>query len=328
MILDIYLKRLLGIHDKPNLIVYRSFSNKDSLTIIGRVVESIEKSTSSSLLGNALSLLRNYLAKPYNNIEVTIISDSSITKAITNVNGIFEVVVPLTNNIRVKLGEKILSVEIAASSNNAAYGIISDIDDTILISNSARTLKLLYLLFTKNAHSRKPFPGVAEFYQALVENNNPIFYVSSSAWNIYNLLIEFMEINHIPKGPLLLKEVGGVRSIFKTAGKHGHKSERIKMILEKYPHLPFILIGDSGQRDAEIYSLIAKEYPDRIKVIYIRDVTLNENEIVKKAINTLENKVELVLVKTSKEAADHALQKGYITKREKENIKAGVVMEQ
>jgi phosphatidate phosphatase APP1 len=321
------LKSLLGIYPEPQLVIYRSFANKDSVHIIGRVIERIKKSTSSSILSNAGALIRTYLASPYKDTEVKIISDIEVTNIKTNQNGIFEITLPFREKIEVVLNDQKVRVEIAASDAEASFGIISDIDDTILISNATRTLRLLYLLFTKNAHSRKPFPGVTKFYEALVHKTNPIFYVSSSVWNIYDLLVEFLDINHIPKGPLLLKEIGGIRSVFKTAHKHGHKQEKIELILDLYPDLQFILIGDSGQQDAEIYSTIAVRHPERIKVIYIRDVTVQEDTIVQKAIKTLEGKVEVILVKTSEEAAAHALEKGYIVKEEVKKVEQAVAQE-
>ncbi|MBA3284117.1 MAG: DUF2183 domain-containing protein [Nitrosopumilus sp.] len=320
-------KKLLGIYPTPHLHVYRSFSNTTSVHIIGRVSEKIKKSHSSSMLSNALTLIRAYIAKPYINFEVTILSGGNTKKVTTNKNGIFEVTYPFSQKIEIMCGDDVVPADIGISISQAAFGIISDIDDTILISHVGRTVKLLYLLFTKNAHSRKPFPGVAEFYQALVHTNNPIFYVSSSAWNLYDMLIEFMEINSIPRGPLLLKEIAGITSLYAGMGKHTHKLKRIEILLAFYPKLPFILLGDSGQKDAEIYTSIVKKYPDRIKVIYIRDISVKKDSIVKDTIQTINENVEIVYAKTSQEAAAHALKHGFIVKREETLVKEGIAQE-
>src|SRR5690606_25786914 len=106
-------------------------------------------------------------------------------------------------------------------------GIISDIDDTILISHSTSLIKKLRLMLLKNASTRLPFEGVAAFYRALhrgINSNclNPLFYVSSSEWNLYDLLIDFCNHQHIPKGTFMLHDLKvGILKLFKSGrGKH------------------------------------------------------------------------------------------------------------
>ncbi len=167
--------------------------------------------------------------------------------------------------------------EVLFPGSSGSYGVISDIDDTILQTHVTSLLKLKTIYFTvfKNAAGRKAFREVTAFYQALQLDDtgrpvNPFFYVSNSPWNLYDLLKEFMSINDLPKGPILLRDVGISRREASTTG--GHKYSSIRRILDTYPDLPFLLIGDSGEKDADIYLHIAREYPERIRAIYIRDV--------------------------------------------------------
>ena len=154
----------------------------------------------------------------------------------------------------------------------ARIGIISDIDDTILHSGITDWKTAAQLTFLHNARTRKPLPGVATFYRALQGRHNPIFYVSSSPWNLYDLLEDFMELNAIPFGPIHLRDLGTDAGKFiKTAG-HGHKLERASWLIERLPQLRWVLLGDSGQADAELYAEAAKRFGDRIAAIYIRDV--------------------------------------------------------
>src|SRR5690606_26771482 len=170
-------------------------------------------------------------------------------------------------------------------TSDSQFGIISDVDDTILVSKATNLLKKLRLMLFKNAHSRLPFEGVAAFYRALqkgVTGNfyNPIFYVSSSEWNLYDLLVDFCLVRGIPKGPFLLQtlEEDWYKFWKSGGGTHGHKVDKIRHILTTYHDLRFILIGDSGQKDAEIYSKIVHEYPERILAIYIRDVSKKKRQ--------------------------------------------------
>ena len=155
---------------------------------------------------------------------------------------------------------------------HARFGVISDIDDTILHSSVIDWKTAAQLTFLHNARTRKPLEGVAALYRALQSTHNPIFYVSSSPWNLYDLLEDFMELNGIPFGPIYLRDLGTDPGKFlKTAG-HGHKLERAIHLIERFPDLRWVLLGDSGQADAELYAEAARTYGNRIAAIYIRDV--------------------------------------------------------
>jgi phosphatidate phosphatase APP1 len=166
----------------------------------------------------------------------------------------------------------------------AHFGIISDIDDTILKSDATSKRKAAQKILFGNAFTREAFEDVAKFYQALHQDMNPVFYVSSSPWNVYDVLTQFLELNDIPMGPLLLRDWGLSPDEILPTHHAKHKLSMIRQILETYPAMPFLLLGDSGQEDPEIYSQIVQEFPKRILGIYIRDVTGQKR---KQSIETL-----------------------------------------
>jgi phosphatidate phosphatase APP1 len=146
------------------------------------------------------------------------------------------------------------------------------------------------------------------------DENNPVFYVSGSPWNFFDLFLEFFRIHGIPQGPILLRDFG-LRTLAAPGQHHGHKTAKIVPILETYPTLPFVLIGDSGEQDPEIYRDVVRAYPDRIKAIYIRSVTADPARIA--AIDGLIEEVrrtgcQLVLAPDSEFAAVHAAGEGLI----------------
>ena len=155
---------------------------------------------------------------------------------------------------------------------NARFGVISDIDDTVLHSSIIDWKTAAQLTFLHNARTRKPLEGVAALYRALQGTHNPIFYVSSSPWNLYDLLEDFMELNGIPFGPTYLRDFGTDPGKFIKSSGHGHKLERAIHLIERFPDLRWVLLGDSGQADAELYAEAARTYGNRIAAIYIRDV--------------------------------------------------------
>lgn len=159
---------------------------------------------------------------------------------------------------------------------DARFGVISDIDDTVLHSSILDWKTAAQLTFLHNARTRKPLLGVAALYRALQRgvagrDLNPIFYVSNSPWNLYDLLEDFLELNGIPQGPTSLRRLGLHEGEILGAGGEP-KLGRVRTLLQRYPTLRWVLLGDSGQADAEVYGQVAHEFGDRVIAIYIRDV--------------------------------------------------------
>ena len=201
---------------------------------------------------------------------------------------------------------------------DAQFGVISDMDDTVVQTDVTRWVRVLGAVLFGNAHTRLPFRGVATFYRALERGgtgaHNPLFYVSSSPWNLYDLLLEFLTLGQIPLGPLNLRAWrGGTGELF--PGEHGaFKQHEIRRILDTFPDLPFILIGDSGEQDPEIYGEIVERYPGRILSVYIRNVSGEARRGVVTALGerVREQGSQLVLANDTLAAAQHALTQGWI----------------
>lgn len=206
-------------------------------------------------------------------------------------------------------------------SANAGIGVISDIDDTVIYTGVTSRLKLAYTVFFKNARTRLPLKGVADFYHALQQGKdaeiiNPLFYVSSSPWNMYDLFQEFFHLNGIPPGPIFLRDWGFNKDSIFAVKNREFKLGAIQQILDAYPELKFILIGDSGEQDAEIYLHIIRSFPGRILAAYIRSVKPDESRY--KEISAIVAKVEavgctMILAKDTPEMAEHAHQQGWIS---------------
>jgi phosphatidate phosphatase APP1 len=210
--------------------------------------------------------------------------------------------------------------QIFVPDKEAEFGVISDIDDTVLVSRITHFLGKLKLMLLKDATERSPFPGIAAFLRALCKGSdgkgrNPLFYVSGSEWNLFDLLINFFRFHNIPEGPLLLRDKGTRldRGKYSTSGS-GYKQDKIRHILTTYPSLSFICIGDSGQHDPEIYKQVIEEFPGRILGIYIRDVTSEkrDQEVHQIARQVQEKGVEMLLVEETLTAAEHALSMKWI----------------
>lgn len=207
------------------------------------------------------------------------------------------------------------TAQVLVPPEQSSFGVISDIDDTVVKTDVTSLLRMLRLVFLTNARTRLPFEGVAAFYRALHrgdagETTNPIFYVSSSPWNLYDLLHEVFEVHGIPAGPLFLKDYGIAKEVLLSLGHREHKLRSIEHILETHPGLPFVLVGDSGQQDPEIYLEVAQRFPGRILAIYIREVSVSEErdaELRSLRAQLGGEGVEMILVPDTVTAARHAV---------------------
>ena len=163
-----------------------------------------------------------------------------------------------------------------APDPSADLAVVSDIDDTVVDSGVAHGLvAMVRTVLLSDATARVPLTGAPELYRRLAqrpdpEPRRPVFYVSTSPWNLHEMLLEFLAIRRFPLGPLLLTDWGPSRSGLFRIGAQEHKIGLVRRMLEEHPQLSLVLLGDSGQLDPEIYAALAREHPDRICAVYIR----------------------------------------------------------
>ena len=221
------------------------------------------------------------------------------------------------------------TAQILIPPDDAAFAVVSDLDDTVVKTGATNKLSYARAVLLNNAHSRTPMPGVAALYRALRdgpdgEGWNPFFYLSSSPWNLFGQFRGFLRHRDIPEGPIFLKDFGIDEDKFIKSGHRSHKLDYLRTLLDTYPHLDFVLVGDSGQADADIYARAVRERPGRIRAIYIRDVTDDAGD---RRVQRLADEVErlgvpMKLVERSEEAAQHAVEIGLIPERAVETIAA------
>ncbi|WP_289644946.1 App1 family protein [Maribacter aestuarii] len=209
--------------------------------------------------------------------------------------------------------------EMLIPSPEASFGVISDIDDTILHTGVVSSLKWKVAINTifKRATKRMALEGASDFYHRLHRGNtgteaNPIFYVSHSPWNLYRYLELFLKTNNFPKGPILLRSMSSFRSRNKTDGLP-EKQREILNILKTYPKLSFILIGDSGEKDGDIYQEIAGQFPKQVKAIYLRIVTDSKRMLRIKNLFANFKDIPFLIVEKTEDAITHAKEHGFIS---------------
>lgn len=322
-------RKAIGRLDTIRVEPLYAFGNERKLMVQGRVVESYKQSVpleGKTYLQNTLATLRRYAGNSISGamVEVNFKNEKQVLESDSEgiINCIFQVhsddtidgesiVFRLLPEEHIIPERKKVVYPVTRFSTNHPIGIISDIDDTILISHATQVGRKFWLSISKNAYTRRPFPGVSNFYKALTNNGkNPVFYVSSSDWNLFELIRDFMEFRNIPSGPLLLKDLHvNLKNIFKSGGgSHQHKLEKVEMLMELYPNMKFILIGDSGQHDPEIYAQVMADFPGRVKAVYIREVKELKDQrrkLLKAKIKDPEAP-DITFVETTQQAIMHA----------------------
>ncbi len=156
-------------------------------------------------------------------------------------------------------------------------GIISDVDDTIVVSEVLDKSRLLANTFLKNAAQREAVQGVAPFFQQMLQQNPApqsaaMIYLSASPRQLYESIDLFLNKNQFPKGILITKRIGLDDKSDPLTDQMAYKIGKIETVLARLPWVTFTLVGDDGEKDPEIYAEIKQRHPARIDDIFIRRV--------------------------------------------------------
>ena len=165
--------------------------------------------------------------------------------------------------------------------------VISDIDDTILLTGLTEGVAMVARTVLREASQRAAIPGMASLYRGLARGipsrsgkrqpEPTFFYVSTGSWSFYPTLQEFMQLRGFPQGPMFLTDWGPTERYIRRSGAE-HKRTAIRRLFEAYPGMDFILVGDSGQRDPLTYEEMARDFPGRVRLILVRQVGSDDDE--------------------------------------------------
>lgn len=269
--------------------IYRAFSFGGKVDVKGRVLAARtlpEPRENDRWWTNGRRMLGRWMTAECPGAPVVVTVGGISRELVTDEEGYFEVEIEnpeSVGTVEIRLpgsgSDQFFPEAILFNDARPRVVVISDVDDTVFVSNTAKLLGMVKTALTGNALTRQIFPGVPELCGLLRggadgSERNPICYVTSSPWNLHSLMRTIFENRSVPAGAYFMTDWGVSHDNWLKESNHVHKRRAILKIMEWFPGAPVVLLGDSSQHDAEIYTRIGTEFPDRIAAIVIRDVTM------------------------------------------------------
>ena len=226
---------------------------------------------------------RGFTSVPVVDAEVVVDVGGSEHRVRADRGGVVDVQIPVAltpgwHTVRLRSGDSPVSeADVFVVADEVEFGIVSDIDDTVMVTALPRPFLAAWHTFMVNEHARTATPGMAVLYEwlAAAHRGAPVVYLSTGAWNVAPALTRFLSRNLYPAGALLLTDWGPTRDRWFRSGPE-HKRQNLERLAEQFPNVRWLLVGDDGQHDEEIYGEFAARHPDKVAAVAIRQLTPGE----------------------------------------------------
>jgi phosphatidate phosphatase APP1 len=227
---------------------------------------------------------RSFLSVPVNDVFVTIEIDGESHEVRPDRGGVIDTVVPVNlspgwHTVRIQTHDSptVSEAPVFIVDPDTRFGVISDIDDTVMVTALPRPLLAAWNTFVLDEHARVPTPGMAVLLERLAATNpgTPVVYLSTGAWNVAPTLSRFLSRNLFPAGPMLLTDWGPTHDRWFRSGVEHKRSTLARLALE-FPQLRWLLIGDDGQHDETIYGEFVNSNPHNVAAVAIRQLSTGE----------------------------------------------------
>lgn len=273
---------------REQVIAYTGYGSSDFLRVMARV--KLVPQWSRSQLGRATKEFvkrrgwRSFLTAPCVRVPVTLTVDGRTVYAPTDRGGYLDHRVfshdlePGWRQVTLRTaGSDPVSCDVLVVGDDARFGLLSDIDDTVLTTWLPRPMIAAWNSFVRDESNRQSIPGMARFYHRCLDAHPgaPMIYLSTGAWNTYDFLTRFLERHNYPTGPLLLTDWGPTNTGWFRSGME-HKRTSLLRLAAEFPGIAWVLVGDDGQHDPEIYAEFANSHPSHVAAVAIRQLSPTE----------------------------------------------------
>ncbi|USQ80230.1 DUF2183 domain-containing protein [Ornithinimicrobium faecis] len=232
-------------------------------------------------LQHAVRGWRNFITAPAQNVPVTVTLGEAELTATVDRGGYLDIELdghdlePGWHDAVIRSGNgDTVRVPVRILSPQTTVGVVSDIDDTVMVTHLPRLMIAMWNTFFRDELAREPVTGMAPLLRSLVAEgpDTPVFYLSTGAWNTAPTLTRFLRRHKYPEGPLLLTDWGATNTGWFRSGQE-HKITELHRLLRDFPDIRWVLIGDDGQHDPMIYGDFTRQHPDAVEAVLIRQLT-------------------------------------------------------
>jgi phosphatidate phosphatase APP1 len=271
------------------LVPYTGYGSTEWIRVLGRVVLTKPPRVGSRRFRpqqkreERVRGWRSFTSIPLGDVAVTVRVGDATAIVHADRGGVIDHVIPVslepgwhTISLCGPDGESV-EASIMVVDPDATLGVISDVDDTVMVTALPRPFLAAWNTFVLDEHARVPTPGMAVLLERLSSGHTeaPVIYLSTGAWNVAPTLGRFLSRNLYPAGPLLLTDWGPTHDRWFRSGRE-HKRSNLRRLATEFPKIRWILIGDDGQHDEEIYAEFALEHPQSVAGIAIRQLSASE----------------------------------------------------
>ena len=282
-------KRAQASGKVPTIIPYAGYGSTTWLRVLARVLLTTPPRPGSRADRKAQKHIesirgwRSFTSVPFGKVPVTIHAGGRSHTVAADRGGVVDVVIEValepgwqTVTIGTE-GGKTVESPVFVLDPSTSFGVVSDIDDTVMVTALPRPLLAAWNTFVLDEHARVPTPGMAVLLERLTTENpgSPVIYLSTGAWNVAPTLTRFLSRNLYPAGPLLLTDWGPTHDRWFRSGRE-HKRENLRRLAREFPDVRWLLIGDDGQHDEEIYAEFTTDFPQSVAAVAIRQLSNSE----------------------------------------------------
>ncbi|MGB3541510.1 phosphatase domain-containing protein [Rubrivirga sp.] len=282
-------RRRLGLWSRVRVVLYGGYGRPGCVRLRGRVLggQSAEPRSGAPVWSTVWRTARRFVTDDVPGARVEVTVGDVIVEATSDVDGYFEAALEVevcpsslwrsaTARVLDPASDDDAHAYVQVPTADAQFVVVSDLDDTVLEAEAPHALRLAWRVLSSSAETRRTLPGVRTLYRALVTDDgqpvNPLVYVSDSPWDLYEHLTGALEHHGIPRGALHLRDLNENPMSWLDPDAHAHKLSAIGDVLDTYPDLDAVLIGDSGQKDPEVYQQIVARHAGRVRAVLIRHV--------------------------------------------------------
>jgi phosphatidate phosphatase APP1 len=272
------------------VIPYTGYGTTSWVRVLARVVLGDPRDTGRGAQAGPLKPLkegmrgwRNFTSAPVAHAVVHVTVGDTVHDVEADRGGVVDARIPVTldagwHTITLQAGNsRVVEAPVRIVAEDTDFGVVSDIDDTVMVTALPRPFLAAWNTFVLDEHARTPTPGMAVLYERIVRTlpSAPVLYLSTGAWNVAPTLSRFLSRNLYPAGPKLLTDWGPTRDRWFRSGQE-HKRTSLERLAEEFPDVKWLLVGDDGQHDEAIYSEFAQRHPQNVRAIAIRQLSVGE----------------------------------------------------